>query len=689
MDNEEKKTSSGNEVLDRAKKRLTRMVTELLKAHEIGKECIEAVAGDQWNPDELKSREAAGRPWVTINRLSPFVNQVVNKNSMERSRIKAVPFEDADVDKGKVVNGLLRHIQNSEKSSAGEAFSTMFFHLGSAGFGYYRIDTEYCNELSMDQEILIKSIKDPFSVYLDPDGDFAIVIDFVDAELFKEEYKGKSGGDWDASSELNKPHVDDMMRVEYWERTYDETILYQIKIYPEIVPEQIGLDNVDEAIANTLQPDTGNETTVKTVTQEELDEIPEGTYDIIKQRETKIPKVKRYIFSGEDELSVDDWPGKYIPIIGAFSREHTLKSGETFFKAIVKDALDPQRMYNFYKSQDLELMEQAPKSTWIGPKGSFKGFERDYDEANQVATARLEYNPVIVNGVVAPAPSRVAPPMPSQGYYANMTQSADEIKSCIGIFDASLGQQGNEVAARAILARQQQGDIATYHYTMAANIALFKGGVVIIDLIPHVYDTARTIRILGDDMADEVVKINQNFVDKEGKPKLYDLTVGEYDVKIDVGASSATRRMDAAENLLEFARVIPKAGELGADMIVGNMDFEKAEELSMRFRAALPPELLMKVDMMQKGASPEMIQVQMLQQQLKQAGQMLQGMGEENKKLKQRVGQMNIEETQIEAQSGIVKEKIKAGAEVQKEVIRQRFNPPMPPGAGPGGSRNI
>ena len=108
----------------------------------------------------------------------------------------------------------------------------------------------------------------------------------------------------------------------------------------------------------------------------------------------------------------------------------------------------------------------------------------------------------------------------------------------------------------------------------------------------------------------------------------------------------------------------------------------------MRFRAALPPELLMKVDMMQKGMSIEQIQLQQLQQQLQQAGQMLQGMGEENKKLKQKIGQFNIEETTIDANADITKEKIKAGADIEKELIRQRFNPPMPPGAGPVGSRN-
>ncbi len=690
LDKEDKESKSDkSDVVARAKSRLTRMVRELSKTHEIGRECMEMVAGDQWEPDEIKSRTSTGRQMITINRLSPFVNQVVNKNAMERARIRAVPFEDADVDKGKVVNGLLRHIQSSDKSNAGEAFSNTFFHLGSAGFGYFRIDTEYCNEKSMDQEVLIKKIDDPFSVYLDPDGDFCIIVDFMDKDTFKEEYKDVDGGDWDVSAEIDKPDVDDVMRVEYFERTWKKTKLYKIQRYPVDVVEQPDVEiDLDAAIENSATPETGNETNIVTVTQEELDKLPEGTFEILKERETKIPTVKRYVFSGDEQLSVDDWPGRYIPIIGCFARQHTLKNGDKFYKAIVKDAIDPQKMYNFYKSQDAELMQQAPKSTWMGAQGSFKGFERDYDEANQVATARLEYNPVVSNGVMAPPPQRVAPPMPSQGFYTNITMASDEIKACIGIFDPSLGEQGNEVAARAILARQKQGDISTFHYTMSFNTAMYQAGVVIVDLIPHIYDGPRVVRIIGDDMKDEVIRINQNYVDpKDGKPKLYDLTVGEYDIKVDIGASSTTRRMDAAENLLEFSRVVPKAGEIGADMIVSNLDFENSEELAMRLRAALPPDLLVRAEQMQNGASAEQLQLQQMQQQLQQAGQMLQGMAEENKKMKQKLGQMNIEEAQIEAQSDITREKIKSGAEIQKEYIRQRFQPSMPPAAGPGSMR--
>lgn len=675
--------------IDRAKKRLTRMVTQMQKTHEIGRECMEFVAGDQWDQSEAESRKLTKRPMITINRLSPFVNQVVNKNAMERARIRAVPFEDADVDTAKVVNGLIRHIQNNNKSDAGEAYSNAFFCLGSAGFGYFRVDTEYCDEMDMNQEILIKKIDDPFSVYLDPDGDFAILIDFIDKESFEDEYgEGKEGGDWDVSAEVSRPSDEEVMRVEYWERTWEKAEIYQVRIFQQDITVQEQVTDLDQAISAATQPQTTViPEQVKIVTKKELDDIPEEMYEVLKKRTTRIPTVKQYIFSGDEELEVNDWAGKYIPIIGCFAREHTLKNGEKFYKAIVKDALAPQKMYNFYKSQDAELMQQAPKSTWQGAAGSFDGFERDYDEANQVATARLQYNPVVVNGVMAPPPQRIPAPMPSQGYYTNMSQAAEEVKACIGLFDPSLGAQGNEVAARAILARQKQGDISTYHFTTSFNSALFRCGMILIDLIPHIYDTARTIRILGDDMADEVVRINEAYIDKEGKPRNYNFGVGKYDIKIDIGASSLTRRMDAAENLLEFARVVPKAGELGADMIVSNLDFEKSEELAMRLRAAQDPNLLARADMLQNGMSPQQIQIMQMQKQLQQFSGMIQGLSQENKQLKQKITGTKIQEAQIDAGASIQREKIKAGAGIEQELIRQRFKPTMPPAAVPGGIR--
>ena len=184
--------------------------------------------------------------------------------------------------------------------------------------------------------------------------------------------------------------------------------------------------------------------------------------------------------------------------------------------------------------------------------------------------------------------------------------TTEEIKATTGMFDPSLGAPSNEISGKAIIARRQQGDLGTFHFTLAINSGLRITGLILVDQIPYRYDGARTIRILGEDMADEVVKINQNYIDKNGKRQLYDMTAGKYDVKIETGANSITRRQDAAENLLEFARVVPSAAAVGADMIVSNLDAEKSDELAIRMKAALAiqmPQLFPMVEQLQNEGS--------------------------------------------------------------------------------------
>ena len=688
-----KKTKTGDKeeksVLDRAKKNLARMVKVMAKSHEVGKKCMEFIGGEQWEDSDIISRKSTNRPMLTINKLSPYVNSVVNKNSQERSRIRAVPAEDSDVDTARVVNGLIRHIQYSDKSDAGEAYANAFFSLVTMGFGYWRVDTEYVDDDSVtEQEIVINKIEDALSVYLDPEGRFAIVVKFLPKDEFEEKYGEHDASDWNIP-DLKGDSADDVMVVEYLEKTEVDNEIFKIEL-PEQIAGDIPANTIDSAIEYTVNQQPKENSKTITVTKEELQNYPDAT--VIASRKSKKSKVKQYIFAGADELESNDWAGKYIPIIGCFGRKFKMRNGEFFYKPLIFDAIDPQKYYNYLKSQDFELMMMAPKSPWVGAEGQFDGFEDSYSRSNIDNVPYLEYKPITIDGQMAPPPQRQPPPQPNVAFYQNMMQANDEIKACIGMFDASLGAQGNETSGKAILARKQQGDISTYHFTVASNYALRQTGLVIVDLRPYIYDTARTIQILGDDMTDEAVKINQPYVDpKTGKIVHYDMTSGKYDVKIDVGSNSLTRRMDAAENLLEFARVVPKVGEISADLIAKNLDFEYAEELAARLKAAIPPQLLDRVKQLEQGdqggPTPEQIQMQKMvqaiqgmQQQLGQAQQIMQGMAKENQALKGKISQDAIMIEQIKAQAGITEKKIEAAADVQVAQIQGRFanNNPMP-----------
>jgi hypothetical protein len=681
-------------VIDRAKDRFKRISDATAYARDIGKSCLEFVGGEQWEPGEINTRKLTDRPMLTINKLANYLNLVVNKNVTEMAMVKAVPFEDADADTAKVVNGLLMHIQHNSKSPAKRAYANAFFDLVSCGYGFWRVDTEYCDEMSVDeQEIIIRGIENPHNVLMDKERRFCFVVTFMTREDFEEQYPGKSPGEWDSGSTVyDNDDNETAMIVEYFERTEKPVKIFKIEI-PEVIYEPGPASDIDQAIQTTMMQQAVDQVPprVFTVTEEGLNAVDdEGLpvypqYTVISERTTEIPQIKRYIFSGDETLSEDDLPGKYIPIVGIFSREFKTRNGDRYWKPLIYDAIDPQRLLNFARTQDAEIMNLAPKCPWIGAEGQFDGHEEEFSRANIDHVPYLEYKAVTVDGHVVPPPQRVMPPLPSQGYYQNAAQATDEIKSTIGMYDASIGATSNEQSGRAILARQRQGDMSTAHFTEAGLDGILLTGAILVDLIPHIYDSARTIRILGDDMADEVVKINQQFVDKDGKQVLYDLTTGKYDIKIDAGASSLTRRMDAAENLLEFARVVPQAGALSGDYIAKNLDFEYADDLALRLKAALPPELLERVEMLERGedGSAIMQKMQAMQQQLQKAMQALQGMGKENEQLKRKMSGDDLEKENIRANAGIMKAQIGADAGIDRELIRQRGNIPMPPGAAP------
>src|SRR5688500_6818393 len=95
------------------------------------------------------------------------------------------------------------------------------------------------------------------------------------------------------------------------------------------------------------------------------------------------------------------------------------------------------------------------------------------------------------------------------------------MKSFIGIYDASLGARSNETSGRAIMARQREGDVSTFHFIDNLSRAIRHGGRILLDLIPTVYTTERMIRILGEDLTPKTVKVaptGQPVTEQPGEP---------------------------------------------------------------------------------------------------------------------------------------------------------------------------
>jgi hypothetical protein len=555
--------------------------------------------GEQWPERVRKDREAEGRPCLTINRLPAFVRQVVNDARQNKPAIRVRPADSsADPKTAEIYNGLIRNIESV--SNADVAYDTALESAVYGGFGYFRIDVDYAHDDTFDLDIVIRRIANPFTVYSDPqstaadasDWRYGFVTDLLPVDEFKRQYKGADQADWSADGD-DKDELwrsEDSVRIaEYWERDeYSKPIV--LLSSGQIIDGKLYQQHQDLWIAQGVT--------------------------VQGERSARCYKVKHRVMTGGEILETNEWSGQHIPIVPVYGEEINIE-GRRYWKSMVRDMRDPQTMFNFWRTASTELVALAPKAPFIGPRGSFDSDMGKWQTAHAKSHPFIEYD-----GPIAPARQ------PFAGVPAGALQEAlnasDDLKSISGIHDASLGARSNETSGRAIMARQREGDVSTFHYIDNLSRAIRYGGRVIIDLIPHIYSKPRILRVLGEDGEPATVAVN-GAPPADPTAQVYELSRGKYDLVVETGPSFTSKRDEAAAMLTEVMRASPAATPLLMDVLARNMDFPESDTIARRFKAMLPPQI-MAMEGEGKAPPPEMLagQLAQAQQQMQQMGQALQ-----------------------------------------------------------------
>ena len=181
-------------------------------------------------------------------------------------------------------------------------------------------------------------------------------------------------------------------------------------------------------------------------------------------------------------------------------------------------------------------------------------------------------------------------------------------------------------------AREKQSDTGTYHYVDNLARAVRYGTRQLVDMIPKIYDTQRIARIIGVDGSVDSAKIDPNqqepvkkIVDQDGIviEKIFNPSVGKYDVCVTTGPSYMTKRQESLEAMGQLLQGNPQLWQVAGDLFIKNMDWPGAEEMSKRFAKTIDPKLLADSD-----ESPEMQaakqQIEMMTQEMQQMHSMLQ-----------------------------------------------------------------
>ena len=617
------KDKSNSDILATARSRMEMAISALSESREDEIDDLKFYAGSpdnhwQWPADVLATRGAVqgqtinARPCLTINKLPQHVRQVTNDQRQNRPSGKVIPADDkGDVEVAEIFNGIVRHIEYI--SDADVAYDTACENQVSYGEGYIRVLTEYCDANTFDQDIKIGRVRNSFSVYMDPmiqdpcgsDARWCFITEDVAKKDYERMYPDSAPittlqslgvGDQNLSQWLNE----DTVRIaDYYYIEHDKATL---NLYP------------------------GNATAFKGTPEDaQLTAIygkPSRT------RESDRVKVKYCKINGYEILAENDWPGKWIPVIRIVGNEFEV-DGRLYVSGLVRNAKDAQRMYNYWVSQEAEMLALAPKAPFIGYGGQFEGYENQWKTANTQNWPYLEVNPDVTDGqgAVLPLPARAQPPMASSGLLQAKAGASEDIKSTTGQYNASLGMGSNERSGKAILARQREGDVGTYHY--GDNLARGVRHIArqLIDLIPKIYDTQRVARIIGEDGETKMVKINPDqpqpvnkIVDQQGVvvEKIYNPGVGKYDVVATTGPGYATKRQEALEAMAQLLQGNPQLWQVAGDLFVKNMDWPGAQEMSKRFAKTIDPKLM--------GDSEDNPALAAAQQQMQAMGQEMEQM---------------------------------------------------------------
>lgn len=568
---------------------------------------MEFAAGENHWPDDIKGeREGDGQATLTINRMMGFIRQVTNDYRQNRPSVKVKPADSgADVDTAEILQGLIRNIE--AVSHADDAYDKAFFDTVAASFGFFRVTTDYI-EGTFEQEIRIEPIVNPLTVRCDPlsrkydgaDSQYWFIEERMTKEDFEEKYPDNSPDSWDTDEKENDWYDEKTVRivVYYYFDTEQDTLLL--------------LKNGDTEYKSDYK---GSE----------------------KEIEAKRPAEKRSIkwkkLCANEVLEEGDWAGSMMPIIPVYG-DMIETNGDLKILSLIRPAKDAQRMYNYFRSTEAELMALQPKAPWIGAAGQFENYEEDWQSANRENKSFLEYNPTDVNGTAQPAPQRVQFSPPPSGMLQGAINAEKDMMGTIGIHEAGLGQRSNESSGKAILARQAEGDTSTYHFIDNMSKSIRRCGEVLVDLIPKIYDTPRVVRVLGEDGSDKMVEINQIFQEQnkygEIEDKEYQLGIGRYDVVCSTGANYATRKEESKEHMATLLQGNPELWQIAGDLFVESMDFPDGDQIAERLRKTLPPNLQEPEEGEAPPIPPELqAQMEQSQAQIEEMGQVIEQMSED------------------------------------------------------------
>lgn len=542
-------------------------------------EYTQFVFGNQWLDQEARVFETYKKIPLTFNKIAPLINHLLGEQRQNTPSLEVVADNDANVEEIEVRKALVTDITLS--SHAKVVYQTAFQCSSVGGYGVFFVDTEYENDFDFKQVIRIRKGEMPTRFFFDvcakneckTDGMFAGFKERMSRKKFaaihgKKLEKSIPPSNLESGSVFNDD--ESVTIVYYYERKYKPINIYELS----------------------------NGETIDQDEFKNLPEVEEGGYKFILHRgepvtivqERKSPRyeVIRYVYAGDYELECEPFPSQQLPIIFVDQSSFFNKEGTQVTRPFVKDTKDAQRYINYIGTQCAYLLKIGRYDQYLIASGNARSPE----------TAQIWRDPTNIQGGLkfdevqsGFIPQQQKPPELPMSFVQQYERALMDIQSSTGMYNAQLGEQGNETAGVAIEERNKRGSYTTFIPFGNLNRAIAVCGEVVNEMIPKVYDTERTLMLNMRDRGMTPITINKA-KDDYGTSTENDMTKGRYSIRLMPGPSWEGQKKEALESMQMILNANPELFNLIADLYVENLPLNNSVELRNRLRTIVPPEII-------------------------------------------------------------------------------------------------
>lgn len=539
-----------------------------------------SLAGAQWEGPLQDIYE--NKPKFEVNKVHLAVIRIINEYRNNRITVDYVSKDDKDQSLADICDGLFR--ADEKDSVADEAYDNAFEEAVAGGFGAWRLRTVYEDDSDEDNEnqrIKIEPIFDAdSSVFFDlnskrqdkADARHCYVITSMTRDAYEDTW-GDSPSDWPKiihQFEFDWCTPDVVYVAEYYEV---EEVSETLRIFQSI-------DGTEEKFRDSdFDNDPELEDTLAAI----------GTREV-RQRKIKRKRVHKYILSGGKVLEDAGYiAGNCIPIVPVYGKRWFVDNIERCM-GHVRLAKDAQRLKNMQLSKLGEISALSSVEKPIMTPEQVAGHQVMWAEDNL-----KDYPYLLVNPITGPDGSQqiggpvayTKPPQVPPAMAALLQITEQDMQEILGN-QAGADKVVSNISGEAVEMIQQRLDMQAYIYMSNFAKGQRRSGEIWLSMAKEIYvEEGRKMKTVSPEGKTSQIEMMRPIIGGSGEVETEnDLTAANFDVDVDVGPSSQSKRAAMVKAITGMLAITddPQTKQILQSMAIMNMEGEGISDIREYFR---------------------------------------------------------------------------------------------------------